>query len=51
MCFKYVYHILLSLAFIFNANSSLSQKYPIYKNLSSIAILDQEALFTEYHMG
>ena len=51
MCFKYVYHILLSLAFIFNANSSLSQKYPIYKNLSSIAILDQEALFTDTIWG
>ena len=51
MCFKYVYHILLSLAFIFNANSSLSQKYPIYKNLSSIAVLDQEALFTESIWG
>ena len=51
MCFKYVYHILLSLAFIFNANSSLSQKYPIYKNLSSIAILDQEALFTKSIWG
>ena len=51
MCFKYVYYILLSLAFTFNANSSLSQKYPTYKNLSSIAILDQEALFTESIWG
>ncbi|MDC0565278.1 OmpH family outer membrane protein [Amylibacter sp.] len=51
MCFKYVSHILLSLAFIFNANSSLSQTYPIYKNLSSIAVLDQEALFTETMWG
>ena len=51
MCFKYVFHILLSLAFIFNANSSLSQTYPIYKNLSSIAVLDQEALFTETMWG
>ncbi|MDB9786244.1 OmpH family outer membrane protein [Amylibacter sp.] len=51
MYFKYVYHILLSLTFIFNANSSLSQKYPIYKNLSSIAVLDQEALFTESIWG
>ena len=51
MCFKYASHILLSLAFIFNANSSLSQTYPIYKNLSSIAVLDQEALFTETMRG
>ena len=51
MCFKYVYYILLSIAFTFNANSSLSQTYPIYKNLSSTAILDQEALFTESIWG
>ena len=51
MCFKYVYHILLSLVFIFNANSSLSETYPIYKNLSSIAVLDQEALFTDTIWG
>ncbi|MDB3878294.1 OmpH family outer membrane protein [Amylibacter sp.] len=51
MYFKYIYYISVSLFFTFNASFSLSQTYPIYKNLSAIAVLDQEALFVESDWG
>ena len=46
--FKYVFFNVL---FICLANISYAQTYPVYKNFSAIAVLDQDALFSESEWG
>ena len=46
--FKYVFFNVL---FICLANISYAQSYPVYKNFSAIAVLDQDALFSESDWG
>jgi len=43
--------ILIAIVLLFLPNSGFTQSYPIYKNTSAIAVLDQEALFTESDWG
>ena len=46
--FKYV---LINVLFICFTNLSYAQTYPVYKKFSSIAVLDQDALFSESEWG
>ena len=46
--FKYVFINVLLICF---TNISFAQTYPVYKNSSAIAVLDQDALFTESEWG
>ena len=46
--FKYVFINVLLICF---TNISYAQTYPVYKNSSSIAVLDQDALFSESKWG
>ena len=46
--FKYVFINVLIICF---TNISHAQTYPIYKNSSAIAVLDQDALFSESEWG
>ena len=46
--FKYVF---INVLFICFTNLSYAQTYPVYKNFSSIAVLDQDALFSESEWG
>lgn len=46
--FKYVLINVLLYSFI---NISYAQTYPVYKNFSAIAVLDQDALFSESKWG
>ena len=46
--FKYVFFNVLFICF---TNLSYAQTYPVYKNFSSIAVLDQDALFSESEWG
>ena len=46
--FKYVFFNVL---FICLTNISYAQTYPVYKNFSAIAVLDQDALFSESEWG
>ena len=46
--FKYVF---INVLFICFTNLSYAQTYPVYKNFSSIAVLDQDALFSESELG
>ena len=46
--FKYVF---INVLFICFTDFSYAQTYPIYKNFSSIAVLDQDALFSESEWG
>jgi hypothetical protein len=43
--------ILIAIVLLFLPNSGFTQSYPIYKSTSAIAVLDQEALFTESDWG
>ena len=47
---KFVFYFVLIVSNFF-PNICFTQTYPIYKNTSSIAILDQEALFEETKFG
>ena len=51
MNFRIIKYVFYSVLFICFTNYSFAQKYPLYKNLSVIAILDQEYLFTESEWG
>ena len=46
--FKYVFINVLLICF---TNISYAQTYPVYKNSSAIAVLDQDALFSESEWG
>jgi hypothetical protein len=46
--FKYVF---INVLFICFTNLSYAQNYPVYKNFSAIAVLDQDALFSESEWG
>ena len=51
-----MYHLMIkyvsiSILSIFFSNFSYAQTYPIYKNPSTIAVLDQDALFSESEWG
>ena len=46
--FKYVF---INVLFICFNNISYAQTYPVYKNFSAIAVLDQDALFSESEWG
>ena len=43
--------ILVAIVLLCLPNTGFTQSYPIYKNTSAIAVLDQEALFTESDWG
>ena len=43
--------ILIAIVLLCLPNTGFTQSYPIYKNTSAIAVLDQEALFTESDWG
>jgi len=43
--------ILIAIVLLCLPNIGFTQSYPIYKNTSAIAVLDQEALFTESDWG
>ena len=51
MNLKIVKYIFLNLLFIFTYHSAFAQTYPVYKKLSTIAVLDQESLFSETEWG
>ena len=51
MNFRIIKYVFYSVLFICFTNYSFAQKYPLYKKLSVIAILDQEYLFTESEWG
>jgi Skp family chaperone for outer membrane proteins len=51
MNLKIIRFIFLSLIFTNVYSFVYSQTYPVYKNLSTIAILDQEALFSKTEWG
>ena len=51
MNFRIIKFSFFSVLFIFFANLSYGQTYPIYQKLSAIAVLDQEALFSETEWG
>ena len=51
MNFCRIKYVLISVLFICFANFSYGQTYPIYKKLSAIAVLDQDALFSESEWG
>jgi Skp family chaperone for outer membrane proteins len=51
MNFRIIKYISFSVLFICVANFSNGQSYPIYKKLSSIAVLNQESLFSETVWG
>ena len=44
-------YFFISVLFICFTNFSYGQTYPVYKKLSAIAVLDQDALFTESEWG
>ena len=44
-------YIFLSISFIFFSSFSFGQSYPLYKKLSSIAVLDQDSLFADSIWG
>ena len=46
--FKYVFFNVLFICF---TNISYAQTYPVYKNFSAIAVLDQDSLFSESEWG
>ena len=46
--FKYVF---INVLFICFTSLSYAQTYPLYKNFSAIAVLDQDALFSESEWG
>ena len=46
--FKYIFINLLLICF---TNLSYAQTYPVYKNFSAIAVLDQDALFSKSEWG
>jgi Skp family chaperone for outer membrane proteins len=51
MNFRIIKYVFYSVLFICLTNYSFAQKYPLYKKLSVIAILDQEYLFAESEWG
>ena len=51
MNFRIIKYVFYSVLFICFTNYSFAQKYPLYKKLSVIAILDQEYLFAESEWG
>ena len=46
--FKYIF---INLLLIWLTNLSYAQTYPVYKNFSAIAVLDQDALFSKSEWG
>ena len=46
--YKFVFYVILFICF---TNFSYGQKYPIYKKISAIAVLDQDSLFSETNWG
>jgi Skp family chaperone for outer membrane proteins len=51
MNFNIIKYVFFSILFICVTNVSYGQTYPIYQKLSSIAILDQESLFSNTKWG
>ena len=51
MCHKIIKYVFFSVLFICISNFSYGQTYPIYKKPSAIAVLDQEALFSQSEWG
>ncbi len=51
MAFKIIKYVFFSVLFICVANLSYGQSYPIYQKLSTIAVLDQDSLFSETEWG
>jgi Skp family chaperone for outer membrane proteins len=51
MNFRIIKYVFFNVLFICAANISYGQSYPIYQKLSTIAVLDQESLFSETEWG
>ena len=51
MQLKIFNHVFISVLLICFANFSYGQTYPVYKKISAIAVLDQDALFSESEWG
>ena len=51
MNFYKIKYVFISVLFICFTNISYGQTYPVYKKLSTIAVLDQDALFSESEWG
>ena len=51
MKFRFIKYVFYSVLFILFTNLTYGQTYPIYQKLSTIAVLDQESLFSETVWG
>jgi hypothetical protein len=51
MNFGIIKYVFFSVLFICVTNFSYGQSYPLYQKLSTIAVLDQEALFSKTEWG
>ena len=51
MYFRIIKYVFISVLFICLTNFAHGQTYPVYKKISTIAVLDQESLFSETEWG
>ena len=51
MYFRLIKYVFSSVFFICFTNFSYAQTYPVYQKLSTIAVLDQDSLFSETNWG